>query len=478
VAVDLTANHVKIVHAKKMTDKIVMAHVRRRKMEEDASQEVSQFVSETFREWGIKKRTAVCVIPSKLYISKNVDMPSNDPEEISKIIDLQAGRYTPYSRDEIVIDYLSMAAPGQHYTNVLLIIINRKLIDKYLRIFDQAGVMVERMAIASEAMTAFYRQVDRDALSSGVIAGVHLDDDSSDLTILQGTDMVFVRSIPVGHSHFRSNHETAQNTFVSELSKSIVAYQDHGIGAPVKHLLITGMTAGVEGLVDFIRQEVPFTQQPDFVIKMIPYPNEFESESAARQELEADPEASYFELMASLAYAADLRLDLIPNEIKLKRRFHEGGKEAMTLGIMIMTCLLMICMYLTSKIYLKSSLLERIETTYEDSADKARTLEAVSTKSRVLRSLIEHRGKGLYVFDKVISLVSQDIYLTSFSYDEEGKIHLLGTAESMSGVFAFVTKLEESGYFNTVTTNETKTRREAGKEVADFDIECELIKEI
>src|SRR3972149_3451470 len=51
-------------------------------------------------------KEVVCVVPSKLLITKNVDMPSRDRKEIDKIVDLQAGRFTPYSRNEIVIDYL------------------------------------------------------------------------------------------------------------------------------------------------------------------------------------------------------------------------------------------------------------------------------------------------------------------------------------------------------------------------------------
>lgn len=44
----------------------------------------------------------------------------------------------------------------------------------------------------------------------------------------------------------------------------------------------------------------------------------------------------------------------------------------------------------------------------------------------------------------------------------------------MSRVFAFVTDLEDSPYFQDVEAEETKTRKAQGVEVADFRITCKI----
>ena len=478
MVVDLTGDQVKAVLARKLPDKVSYEDVRQQKFPEGSDGEISQFLSQLARQWGIKSRQVVCVIPSKLFISKNVDMPSNDPEEISKIIDLQAGRYTPYSRDEIVIDYLCMTTAGQHYTNVLLVIVNRKLIDRYVQIFDRADLLLTRIAVGSESMAIQYRKLMPTDQLNGALAGIHIASDFSDLTILDKREMVFVRSIPVGASHFKNNPMAAQQSFVSELSKSIASYQDHGVGEPVRGLILAGMTAGLDTLEANIREFVPALKDPAFPIRFFSYQKHFSLSGGAAKASEAAESDSSFELMSTVASEASLKIDLIPKEIKIKRKFREGGKEIVTLGILIMTCLVMICVFLASKIYIKKNLIDRLDATAESLSSQARVLERASTKSRVLRNLIEYRGKGLYVFDKVTSLIGDDIYLSLFSYDKDGKIHLVGTAQNMSGVFAFVTKLDDAGYFSGVTTNETKTRKEGSEEVADFDINCTLISEI
>jgi len=478
VVVDLTAEQVKITLARKVGERIQFDDLRQQKFAEGADTDISAFIATAYKQWGLKSRQAICVVPSKLFISKNVDMPSNDPEEISKIIDLQAGRYTPYSRDEIVIDYLCMTTAGQHYTNVLLIIVNRKLIDRYVQIFEKAGVNLTRIAIGSESMAIQYRRLMPTEQLSGALAGIHIASDFSDLTIIDKREMVFVRSIPVGASHFKSNYEGAQQQFISELAKSISSYQDHGVGDPVKGLILTGLTSGLDTLEANIRELVPTLKDPAIPIRFFSYQKHFNVSESAGKLLGPLGTDSYFEIMSCVASEENLKIDLIPKEIKIKRKFREGGREIVNLGILIMTCLVMICVFLASKIYIKNNLISRLDKTQETISTQARVLERASTKSRVLRNLIEYRGKGLYVFDKVTSLIGSDIYLSIFSYDKEGKIHLVGTAQNMSGVFAFVTKLEDAGYFSDVKTNETKTRKEGAEEVADFDIDANLIQEI
>ena len=147
VAIDLMGDHVKLAYVRESQGSVKVASLAEKKFPENSDAAISAFLASSLKEWRLKKTHVLCLIPSKLFISKNIDMPSKDPEEIRKIVDLQAHRYTPYSRDEIVIDYLCMETPGQHYTNVLLIIVNRKVTDRYTRIFDQAGIELEQQSI-------------------------------------------------------------------------------------------------------------------------------------------------------------------------------------------------------------------------------------------------------------------------------------------------------------------------------------------
>ena len=479
VALDLSGERVRLVRAVKEVDEsVVIEHCLERKFPEDAEDEICLFLTECMTQLGITTKDVLCVLPSPMFISKNVDMPSNDREEISKIVDLQAGRYTPYSRDEISIDYICMDSAGQHYTNVLLFIVNRKVVDRCYRIADRLGLNIERMVIAPEALSAFFDAIDETKSELSAVAGIHITEEYSDLTVVDNNQMVFVRSISIGASHFRKNREQAEQEFVSELSKSIVAYQDQGVGKPIKSIVFAGLLEELGFLETMLKASVLNTQIPDLEVKLVQYPQLFQAAENAFSSAGTDSASTFFDVAGALVARESMKIDLIPKEMKMKRQVREGGREIITLGILIMSCLILASTYLAVKVYLRSEVIHKLESLEAGSANDARVLERASTKTRVVRNLLKNRGKGLYVFERVTSLVGNDIYLNSFSYDHEGPLLLAGTANSMSRVYAFVTDLEESNYFSSVKTKSTKSRKVGQSDVADFEIECELVEDL
>jgi len=474
LCIDLSGPYVKLVYAKDLAGKTIVEGIASKQFAEDAEVDIAQFIRDKVKEFEAVTRKVICSISSAQFISKNIDMPSSNSEEIAKIINLQVGRFTPYSREEIVVDYLSREMPEQHYTNVLLIIMHRKIVERFYRIMDQTGLSIDRIVIGSEALAKSYglwKEVVPDGKTCG---GIHISEAVSDLTVIEQGNMVFVRSIPIGADNFRSNKEAATTEFMNEMSKSVSAYQDEGVGQKLGSVLISGHLKGLEFLKDALKANVPALATAGDNIHLVTYRDRFDLSDSAKKVLEEEKSVSYFELLASILSVTQMKVDLIPSEMKLKRDVREGGRDVITLGILIMTIFLMISFLLSVKIYFKSVQMGKLQAIDEATFEQARSLERISTKSRATRKFLEKRGRGLYVFDKVTALIGGDIFLNQFSYDFSGNLVLAGTAESMSRIFAFVTTLEESNYFSNVTTLETKSRREGKKEVADFLIECKL----
>lgn len=478
IAVDISANRVRLVHAAQETeDSVLILHAASRDLGDQDNDKISEFLTQFASENSITTRDVICVIPSTLFISKNIDMPSNDLEEIRKIVDLQAGRYTPYSRDEIVIDYLCMESAGQHYTNVLLTIVNRRVIDRLYQIVEKAGMEIAKIIISSEAMSNCYDRIADARAEEAAVGGLHIADGFTDFTVVDQHQLVFVRSIPIGLQQLKANLEQAQDNFTAELEKSVSAYQDQGIGRPLKSLMVSGGTEIKAILQKLIQKTSPFNTSGDLFLQFLEAGTIISADSQAFSQKEGMTADSFFDLTASLAALPLMQLDLVPKEVKLKRRFREGGREVITLGILLMACLVLLCIFLASKIYIKKEIIQKIDSIDQETADEAMTLERASTKARVVRNLIKNRGKALYVFERVTSLIGDDVYLTDFKYDTSGPLDLVGTANSMSRVFAFVTDLEESNYFSSVKTKSTKSRHVGQVDVADFGIECQLAED-
>ncbi len=478
VVIQISNYDVKFVYTKKTGGKTVIQNVLHKRYAEGADAEIVQFLNGAYKDLKISTRKALCVIPSSLLISKNIDMPSEDRDEISKIIDLQSGRYTPYSRDEIVVDYLFLKAPDRHYTNVFLIIVHRKVIDRYFHIFQQVGLQLTAVAAASEGMAQIYQEIAGLPIDQKSIGGIHIDEETSELGILEQGYMVFIRVIPFGAKHFRASFDHTRTEFMKELNKSFIAYQNQAVGTPIQKLIVMGAVEGLGEIDVNLRNSVPYLFASNIPIQIASYRDYFQMDGAVSEKISEYRDLSFFDVFSCARNPAGLKLDLSPKEEKIRRRFREGGKDMMTLSVLIMLVFFMVSSYLAIKISMKNMTVQKLDQENTTSFEQARTMERVSTKSRAMKENISQRGKSLFVFQRITSLIGEDVYLSGFGYEEGGEITLAGTARSMSRVYSLVTHLEESGYCGSVKTNQTKVRREGDREVADFDLSCTLTNKI
>ncbi|OGW79807.1 MAG: hypothetical protein A3G33_02860 [Omnitrophica bacterium RIFCSPLOWO2_12_FULL_44_17] len=478
VGIDLSGNIVKIVHAKVQGGRIVAENVVHNKFAENADDEISQFIVKTLKKFRVRTKKAICVIPSKLLITKNVDMPSRDRNEIDKIVDLQAGRFTPYSRTEIVIDYLCMDTPEQYYTNVFLIIMHRKMVERYLKIFEKAQLDLDKVAVSSEGMGIAYHHIADTKLADTPVGGIHFSNDCSDLTIIDRQQLVFIRNIPIGLDHLKENKEWALGEFLKQLNKSMLTYQNQGVGRPIAVLVVTGLVEELDYIEKEIRESVPYVFASKIPIKMVPYQTYFSFRDGTTEGARGDGKMSFFEILSCLFSYPRLQIDLIPKEIKLKRKFQESGHDVIMIAILLFVNMFLICGFLAGKMVIKSNYLENLTQLYKKTVEESNSIRQMADRTKFLRSILESRGKGLGAFQRVTGMIGQEIYLSEFRYGNDRKIVIVGTADSMSRVFNFVTELEQSGYFESVKTNQTKSRREAGKDVADFEIETVIRENI
>jgi Tfp pilus assembly PilM family ATPase/Tfp pilus assembly protein PilN len=417
----------------------------------------------------------LCLISSKQFIFKNVDIPSTEKEEVSKIIDLQAGRFTPYAREEIVIDFVCLEALVQHFTSVLLFIVNRKIADRLAAIFQEARMRIDKVVVACDCMAMVYSSAAKDTPLHGALGGLHIGEEYSELTVIDEHQVVFVRNIPVGASFLKKNPEQAKSDFIQELDRSIGAYHDQGVGKPIHRLLLAGFTETLKSLAEDLKH-AGSAHAGKLEVSYFDYRKYFKASESVEGIVQQAAQFSFFELFSVLAHAERTKVNLLLPELKLKRRVHETSRDILGLGILIMAIFLLMSLIMGSKIYFKKVINQKLDGISKKYEEEAKRLEAVSTKNRIVKKLIESRGKELTVLNVINGFIGDDLYLSQINYDSEGHVSVAGTAASMSRVFAFVTQLMQSNYFSKVETKETKSRKEGKQDVADFLIECTLAK--
>ena len=200
------------------------------------------------RKLKLGNRPVIGCLPRQAVNMRLLEVPSADPAEIADMVELQIGKQTPYSRDEIVADYRFVGSGREGYTRVMLIIVQRSLMNQRFRMLEQAGLELEGMSVSSEGILSWYSQ-NRDPRDSHETAAL-LDIDAAytDFAVVSRGQLVFSKSILIGSEHLAAPEGNWKDKLLQEIEHSIQVFREE-TGAPeaIGRILITGARGGIEG---------------------------------------------------------------------------------------------------------------------------------------------------------------------------------------------------------------------------------------
>jgi Tfp pilus assembly protein, ATPase PilM len=155
IGIDFSGEELTLSYWKKtgrQTEFVNLLHYPIQGLSED---DIAAMIAKIIKDLKIKNPYIVAVIPLHLAITKNLEIPSLDAQEIREIIDLQSGRQTPYSREEIIVDYINIGTYRQSYTKILLVIVTRSAIKRQVTIIEKAGFVLKNSALLRRASVRF-----------------------------------------------------------------------------------------------------------------------------------------------------------------------------------------------------------------------------------------------------------------------------------------------------------------------------------
>jgi len=433
--------------------------------DEDIAHQIQAYCEES------KARNAgvLTIVPSHQVITRNIELPSVDPDEIKEIINLQASRYTPHSREDIIVDYINIEVYKQNYTKALLVIVSKNIIRRYIDILKNAGLTLENVYLAPESLAWSASKIFKIKSSSNTpINMIHIDETHTDFTIVSQAKVIFIRNIPLGCVEMAGNREQSLQRFTDELKKSLEAYLSEDIGKRPGEAFITG------AVEMFVGAEETISDNLLLPVKILPYEKYFHISKSAAQNLEKEKGVSLLALMGVMSAGKDLKVNLIPQEVKIQRQLEERSRDMIKTGILILIIFILGFSVLLSNMAFKSVYISNLETKYKPINEAAEKLEDSFSKITLIRNYQSKRGYSLLVLTEIYQLIPSDLELNFIRYDSQGRFSIRGTARSMSTVFYFVDHMEKSEFLKNVKTKYTAKRKDGLRDVTDFEISCLL----
>jgi Tfp pilus assembly protein PilN len=276
----------------------------------------------------------------------------------------------------------------------------------------------------------------------------------------------------MGTQHLVSEKERFLVRFTEEIKRSLEAYQSESIEKIPNMLILTGAVQDLKELEDTLNNTLHFP------IKSVPYFRNLIISEEVIKATSSIRRVSFLNVIASLLAYEEMKVDLVPDEIKMRKSIEQRGRQLIKTGILVLSIFVLIFSILTSKIYFKTAYLSNLDKKYRPLEQEAKVLENDFEKINMIKQYLSSRGFSLEVLSELYNMVPLELELNDIRFDEQGKFSIKGTAESMSMIFSFVDAMKKSKYFIDVKTKYTTKRKEATRDVADFEIACLLNRKV
>lgn len=416
----------------------------------------------------IKIASALCTVATDSAITKNIEIPSTNPKEIKDIVNLQVRRHTPYPREEVIVDYINIGSFQKNYTKILLVIVHRTRVDHYLRLLSLLNIDTNQISFTPESLEAIVYKMERQRVDTAPFGIIYLDKNFTEFIVGKEEKVIFTRNIPLGRDDLVDKPEQAYRDYLEEVNNSLEAYSNEDIEKELSQIVIIGLVNRVSNLKNYLAEGISLP------VEEVAVGNNFIVSQEAKADIKKCQDISFDSLLSSFFVLSEAELNLVPEELKLKKTFEQRNRETIKTGILILVGLMLIVASLGIEIYTKESYLQKINSRYEPLKKEVRKLERIFSRVKAVRAHLEKRHYVLNLIEQLYELIPKKVRLSSLRYEPAGKFYIRGTAESMPMVFDFVSKMENADLFEDVKSERTTTREEEGKRLVDFRIEASL----
>jgi Tfp pilus assembly PilM family ATPase/Tfp pilus assembly protein PilN len=421
-----------------------------------------------------RKASVICTIPVSASTSKTIEVPSSDPQEIKSIINLQINRHTPYSREEVLVNYVNLGPGTPNHTRVLLVIVHRNVVKDRLMILEKAGLSPDKILFVPEGAGRLYSKglnLKKDAQPLGLI-DVSLN--AVNFMVVSRGSAIFCRSIPIGMQQLATDSE-AMAKLLEEINKSIAAYSSEDSDTPISSYVTTTDHEIVRNILPALQDGLKAN------VIVSPYTS-FVKASAVKPKLQKDfADDSFLDVIAPVATVTKCEVNLMPDEMIAKKTVESQSKEAIKTVIGVLLILILIGAAIVSNIYFKEDFLNQtLRAKYKSQKEEVEKLQERLNKVKIVKKYLQSRMVSLEIIKELYRVTPTKIYLNSISFDEDGNLAIVGLSpstvgfsDSMAQVNSYEKALEGSPMFQDVKTT-TSTKKDNGKDIVGFEIRLKV----
>jgi Tfp pilus assembly PilM family ATPase len=427
-------------------------------------------IREALEKVGATRRPVYGCLSRQAATVRMLELPSTDPVEIADMVDLQVGKLTPYSKDEIVSDYRVIDNTRQGYTKVLLVIVQRSLLRSRFSLLAEAGVEVETMSVGTEGLLNWFRRAYPAGEYRGATAVIDIDSNFTELAVFAGDRLMFTRSIRIGAAALLSGESALRERFVRDVTNGLQTFSGEVAGSSVDRALLTGAGYNIDGLSDALADALDLPVETANCMSIF-------KKTPSDPPLQQEPyHAASLTALVGMAIAPDrLEYHLVPESVRLRRQLVQKAKSLTAFGSLMITALMLLSVLGTLKYFFKKENLASITRVVESSESEVHGIE----KKRAIAEVVSSRSDQTHAIVRLIGEIQSKlpdpevVVVDQLEFDlNRTSFQLTGSARSRPDIESLINSLEASSLLVNVQDLSRTPRDPQGR--FKFSIECSL----
>ncbi len=455
VIIEIGSEWLKIAQFDKGVGGLVLAKLHLEKFE-TVGADLTRMIVDAYKQHKFTRIPVIACLPRKVVNVRMLDLPSSEMSEIEDMVELQINKLTPYSKTEILSDYVVTGTNRSGYARVMLTIVQRAILRQRYAAIEAAGLQIEKMTLSTEGLQNWGTFNAEDLAGNTIL--LDIDSVNSELVIVSDGKLAFTRGIMMGADALKNNFEQNKELFLRDINRSIDMMHGESVGVVPDHMILVG--ANVGPLSEYLNEnlDIPVkTVNCMENIKSRPEVPDISGEKYGSVSLTA---------VIGCALSPDtLQFNLVPDVVKLRKEMIRRARNLTWFVMLVLTVMVSFSFFFLTEVSLVTARHKSLQQQYQSTLPETENVE----KMLDLIKVVNDRKNPEYAFITIINhlhdQVKGDLIFYMLDMDREtGKIILNGSAGQSRDIRMLVTSLEKSPYFENVketgaTIMDRKTKR-------------------
>lgn len=433
---------------------------------------VSETIASVVQEFKLSRLPVIGSLPRQMVNVRILELPSVDAEEIEDMVDLQIGKQTPYSKDEIVSDYRVIGSVRQGYTRVMLAIVQRNVLRERFCLLEEAGLNVERMSVSTEGVLNWYLAAANRLGGGGTVVVLDVDSFYSDFLVVSEGALCFTRSILVGANHLASGYARWKDKLAQEVQSSLEIFAGEMPELQPEKIVLSGAGQRTAGLADDLAAALGMTVVGANCLE--------EVKKLPDSPTLTDPQfvpASMTPIVGMGLDPGALEFALIPDSVRMKNNLARKAKGLTLLAMLLMAAMVASSIVATFKVSVKQRRCDLLNAEILGKEAVVAEVQRMRDVTHVVRRRQDTVLSPLALLEELRRNLPEDIFFEGLDIDvssekpEQHRISLKCVAETPTGSGKLVGLLEQSMLLKDARASDTSMDRQRRYR---FTVQCAL----